>query len=151
MVEENKTISLALLGAVAVIAVVGLVLMFTTAQKTGQLIVTDQKIYDGGNREQYPYLTGRKVGTDNEKWGDEGDAWQTGVPYRTYSRAPPSIPTELTACGPYERQLGSTLARAQELRYDVNCRRTAVGFCCPIPEYATGTAKEVKFQAWGSS
>jgi len=152
MEENNRSVSLALLGAVAVIAVVGLVLMFTSAQKTGQVAIPSTTVVGSGSRgEQYPYLSGRNIGTDYEKWGDEQDAWQTGVPYRTYSRAPPSLPVEYTTCGRFEREMGSTLARAQEARYDVKCRRSTTGtFCCPLPDYATGTAREVEYQSYWS-
>ncbi|MBI4016878.1 MAG: hypothetical protein HY363_04250 [Candidatus Aenigmarchaeota archaeon] len=142
--ENNKTMPLGLLGAIGVIGIVGLVLMFNNAQTTGLVYGGDAR-----NGEQYPYLEGRNIGsyTDGE-WGNEAQAWQTGVPYRTYARAPPSIPTEHSSCGPYERALGSTLARSQELRYGVKCRRTDIGFCCPIPEYSTGVAKEVKYSSY---
>lgn len=144
--ENNKTMPLGLLGAIGVIGIVGLVLMFNSAQTTGLVYGGDAR--DGS---QYPYLEGRSIGSfqDGES-GTEDQAWQTGVPYRTYARAPPSIPTEQSACGPYERALGSTLAHSQELRYGMKCRRSELGFCCPIPEYAIGTAKEVKYSTYGS-
>jgi len=156
--DEQKNLSLAVLGVVAVIAVVGLVLLFTNAQKTGQAVMPGDKVYGGGaSEEQYPYLVDRKVGHRYDgEWGTEDTAWQTGVPYRTYARSPAAIPTDYTSCGADEQLIGGERAREFTLRYGVACRRMEpipgqlVGFCCPFPNYATGQAREVTKQSFYS-
>ncbi len=61
MAEEGKGVAMAILGIVAVIAVVGLVLLFTGA--TGKVSAPYQKLYGGVNYgEQYPYLVDRTAG-----------------------------------------------------------------------------------------
>ena len=157
--ENNRTASLAILGVVAAIGVVGLVLLFTNAQSTGQAVLPGaDKVYGGALKdEQYPYLVDRKVGSYQDgEWGSEESAWQTGVPYRTYARSPPSIPTELSTCGVDERELDVTNARNQMYRYGFECRRMVnnagqlIAFCCPLPELAKGTAREVTKQSFYS-
>ena len=151
--DKNHVTSLAILGVVAAISIVGLTLLFANAQNTGHVVLPGDKVYGGAiEGEQYPYLVGRRIGGTEEEYGTEEQAWQTGVPYRTYHRAQVSIPSDYTACGPQEREMGVTHAREQMYRYGFECRRLQnnagqlVAFCCPIPEYATGTAQEVTKQ-----
>ena len=61
MAEEGKGVALAILGIVAVIAVVGLILLFTGA--TAKVSAPFEKTYGGVNRyEEYPYLVDRTTG-----------------------------------------------------------------------------------------
>ncbi len=92
MAKENKSIGLVILGIVAIIAVVGLVLLFTGAQ-TGQSYHGLDKSYGGDLKDvEFPNLEGRHVGTYPAKAdGKQELAYQTGTPYRTYSREPRQI------------------------------------------------------------
>ena len=146
--NQNHVTSLAILGVVAAISLVGLTLLFANAQNTGHVVLPGDKVYGGAIAgEQYPYLADRMLGE-----GTQEEAWQTAVPYRTFSRAQVSIPSDYTACGPHEREMGVTLARNQMYRYGFECRRLQnsagqlVAFCCPVPEYATGVGQEVTKQ-----
>ncbi|MEM4247097.1 MAG: hypothetical protein QXR48_03875 [Candidatus Woesearchaeota archaeon] len=61
MAEEGKGVAMAILGIVAVIAVVGLVLLFTGA--TGKVSAGLPKVYGGVHAgEEFPYLTDRSQG-----------------------------------------------------------------------------------------
>ena len=150
---ESKNASLGILGVVAVLAVVGLVLMFSQAQTTAF------GVYGGALKgEQYPNLEGRQVGGPSDElspeYGSEGQAWQTGAPYRTYARAPTNIPSQFTGCGSTEQLLGVVRAREFMDRYGVECRRAEpmpgqlLGFCCPIPDIAKGVPQEVRHSTW---
>jgi len=77
---------------VAVLAIVGMVLVMSGAQ-TGNYARAGDKVYGGAIKQaDFPYLEGRTVGTDfNTRVGYEEMAYQTGVPYRTYSREPRQI------------------------------------------------------------
>lgn len=61
MAEEGRGVALAILGIVAVIAVVGLVLLFTGA--TAKVSAPFQKVYGGVHYgEEFPYLVSRSSG-----------------------------------------------------------------------------------------
>ena len=61
MADEGKGVAMAILGIVAVIAVVGLVLLFTGA--TGKISYGQPKVYGGVHAgEEFPYLTDRSAG-----------------------------------------------------------------------------------------
>lgn len=82
MAEEGKGIAMAILGIVAVIAVVGLVLLFTGA--TGKFSASFPKVYGGVHAgEEFPYLTDRSAG---------GYPQTAGVPDAIYY--PPGYYTE---------------------------------------------------------
>jgi hypothetical protein len=61
MMEEGKGVSMAILGIVAVVSVVGLVMLFTGA--TANVAAPAQKIYGGALQgEEFPYLVERTTG-----------------------------------------------------------------------------------------
>lgn len=145
--DENKSMSIAVLGVVAVIAVVSVVLLLSNAQQTAQVVTPGvDKVFGGAARQADPTARGLpprlvdgKVGTDQE------EALEEGVPYRSYQRTKPFIPSYLTSCralGPNYIQMGWDHAQEFEVRYDVNCRQINGDgdsiFCCPTPNYATG-------------
>lgn len=156
---EAKNVSLVVLGVVAILAVVGLVLMFSQAGATARVSVMGAKLYGGAVKgEQFPYLEDRRIGGPSDalvpEYGNEAQAWQTGTPYRTYARAPTNIPSQFTGCGSTEQLLGADRARPFMDRYGVSCRRAEdvpgqlIGFCCPIPDYAKGVPQEVRHSTW---
>ena len=101
MAEEGKGIALAILGVVAVIAVVGLILLFTGA--TGQVVFQQDKLYGGGgiahNQDQYNDPQGYIRNSDNriyagalygDQWSDDfrsrnQDSGDSDIPYATYN------------------------------------------------------------------
>src|SRR3989344_7563193 len=100
MAEENgRGVALAILGIVAVIAIVGLILLFSGAKKTGQVVFAGDKLYGGSLSDvEYPYLENRPVKgvpvtPEGIEVADEETAYAEAVPYRTYSRVPDKIPT----------------------------------------------------------
>ena len=89
MAEANKGIALTILGVVAVIAIVGLVLLFTGAG-TGKYTVQASNVYGGAMKEvPYPYLMDRK---EAGAYGDQYAAQYTGIPGRTRERGERQIP-----------------------------------------------------------
>ena len=70
---------------IVLVVVVVAVVMLMTSQKTGQ------GVYGGALKDrEYPYFEGRKVAG---AYGDASQAYYTGVPGRTYERAPRQIPS----------------------------------------------------------
>jgi len=58
MAEQHKGIAMIILGIVAIIAVVGLVLLFTAGKTTGNYVAASEKIYGGNaraDRNAFPY------------------------------------------------------------------------------------------------
>ncbi len=126
---------LAILGIVAVTAIVGLVLLFSGAL-TGL-------VYGGDLKDvEFPYLEGRSakgvpVTPEGIKVADELTASQEGIPYRTYGRTPDHIPTVQTTCG--EGSIEVSVNILQQWRdahpeticgdYDQELRL----WCCKIP------------------
>lgn len=95
MMADNKSIGIAILGIAAVLAIIGLVLMFSTAMKSGAFSATLPKVYGGAiNEVDYPYLRGRTV---SGVGGDEYLA-QDNPQYMYYERGVRQIPTLQTAC-----------------------------------------------------
>jgi len=101
MAEEGKGVALAILGIVAVIAVVGLVLLLSSA-KTGNVVraasngVTSQKIYGGAlDNEELPYTINRPVK------GVYFTPDPNYVSITAIKRGVDKIPSRLTACGEY--------------------------------------------------
>ncbi len=103
MADERKGIALVILGIVAIIAIVGLVLLFTNAKKGA----TGQGIYGGAMKEiSYPYWVGR--GTPANRPGEEY-LWPSTASkdltthwnyYGSPKRDPKSdVPSALTKCG----------------------------------------------------
>ena len=92
---DEKGIALAILGITAVIAVVGLVLLFTGAN-TGDVVWVGPKTYGGATKNvDLPYLEQRKFGA----YGDQAVGAESGVPRRTLSRAATQIPSVIGSCG----------------------------------------------------
>ncbi|RMD57813.1 hypothetical protein D6825_02850 [Candidatus Woesearchaeota archaeon] len=100
--ESQKTIALVLLGVVAIVAVVGLVLMFVRGKAA-----TGEGIYGGAIKQvEYPYWEGR--GTPRNMPGQEA-LWDTRASkdltthwnyYGAPKRNPQSdVPSALTKCG----------------------------------------------------
>ena len=95
MAEEGKGIALTILGIVAVIAVVGLVLLFTGAG-TGKYAAPGVKIYGGAQKGvDYPYLEGRKVAG---AYGDQYSAQYTQIPDVSKERYVRQIPSQNLGC-----------------------------------------------------
>jgi hypothetical protein len=110
--ESGRAIALVILGIVAVIAIVGLVLLFTGAKKTatGEFYVPEAKVYGGAIRDvQFPYsraFAGKAVeypsgatgeyGSGAYPLGDSQEAsvlGTTDLPYSTYKRGDNQIAT----------------------------------------------------------
>ncbi len=137
---NDKTVALALLAMVALIAVVGLLLLFSGA--TGQ-------VYGGALKgAEYPYVEGRSAKgvpftPEGIKVVDEQTASAEAVPYRTYGRTPEHIPTVLTSCG--EGYIGADVALYSVLvdTYRSSCsdfNRELGVWCCKIPTLASSNS-----------
>lgn len=98
MAEESKGIALAILGVVAVIAIVGLVLLFAGAKKTGDVVLPQyNKVYGGAIQGvALPYGEGRAI-SGADRPGDEPTTLR--IPSR--KRGWISIPSDSTTCGEY--------------------------------------------------
>ncbi len=105
MADEQRTIAMVILGIVALIAVVGLVLMFVRGQNA-----TGEGIYGGAIKEvDYPYWVGRGTPRNMPDAGVPGDLWATQSSkdmtsnwnyYGDPKRNPGSdVPSALTKCG----------------------------------------------------
>ncbi len=128
---EDKGISLTILGVVAVIAIVGLVLLFTGAG-TGGYVAPGNKVYGGAIQEKpYPYLQGRKV---SGVAGDQYSAQYTSIPSIPQSRDQYKIPNP-SGCpaGTY----GYTSTEVQLGRVDASActpnEIVAGTYCCTDP------------------
>lgn len=129
--DENKSMSIAVLGVVAVIAVVSVVLLLTNSGTTGLNVGVGDKVYGGVAR------SGDRTyarATESEQLQDGG------VPFRTYKRALSNIPSWQTACGPDEETMDFNKARDRETRYDMSCRKINGApdgrYCCPLVNLA---------------
>lgn len=112
--ESGRAIALVILGIVAVIAIVGLVLLFTGAKNaTGEFVVPEAKLYGGAIKDvQFPYsrqFAGKAVGVNVYESGADGTysagGWPpenvgetsvigtTDLPYSTYKREDSQIAT----------------------------------------------------------
>lgn len=104
--EQQKGIAMVILGLVAVIAVVGLVLMFVQGKQSTAL-----GVYGGAIKQvEYPYWTGRGV-PRNIPGQIPGDMWDPGATYSddlhthwNYQGDPKrnpmgDVPSALTSCG----------------------------------------------------
>src|SRR3989338_9958419 len=141
--DENKSMSLAVLGVVAVIAVVSVVLLLTnitTAQvSTGLDKYSSQRLESDTNR-YYEVTADRLV---NGKIGGVGieAAQQKGTPFRTYNRAQSEIPSLQTSCPrDFIPVKDLNLIATKENKYDVNCIVLNGGAdklnCCPAVNFA---------------
>lgn len=92
---NDKNISIAILGIAAVLAIVGLILMFSIASNSGAFWVSS-KVYGGAIKEvSYPNLMDRNV---NGISGDQYAA-QDNIQNMYYDRGVRQIPSIQTACG----------------------------------------------------
>lgn len=147
MAEENgRGVALAILGIVAVIAIVGLVLLFSGAKKTAQVATGLDKEYGGSLKDvEYPYLEGRSVGgspvtPEGVRRSDEQKAYAEGVPYRTFSRVPDQIPTPQTTCGEGFFEVAVQSKDRVEATTNIKCSDYVAAidaYCCPIPAVRT--------------
>lgn len=126
---NDKNISIAILGIAAVLAIVGLILMFSIASKSGAFNVALPKVYGGAiNDVNYPYLQDRTV---SGVGGDEYAA-QDNMQNMYYERGVRQIPSIQTACGEnlkeatYPQMLGAKQRGAR-------CFEHPAGYyCCTI-------------------
>jgi len=144
--ESGKGIALAILGIVAVIAIVGLVLLFSGAKKTGQVAYTGvDKVYGGALKDvEYPYLENRPakgvpVLPEGVEVVDEQTAYAQGVPYRTYNRVPDQIPSTQTTCGEGSVEVSVNFLRQFKYTYpDAQCSDYVAAldaYCCKAPSF----------------
>ncbi len=125
---NDKNISIAILGIAAVLAIVGLILMFSIASKSGAFWVSP-KVYGGAIKDvAYPYLEDRKAGGAN---GDEYQA-QDNMQNMYYDRGVRQIPSIQTACGQglqeanYQNMLGLKQRGSSCYQHDTGY------YCCTI-------------------
>lgn len=128
MAEESKGIALAILGVVAVIAIVGLVLLFAGA-KTGDIALPSMNKVYGGAIEgvALPYGEGRAI-SGADRPGDEPATLK--IPSR--KRGWISIPSDATTCGPYLAKVDYGQKLVAESR-GLGCSDyipTLDGYCC---------------------
>ncbi|MBW2969306.1 hypothetical protein KY314_04300 [Candidatus Woesearchaeota archaeon] len=124
---DQKSIGIAILGIAAVLAIIGLILMFTTAMKSGAFSATLPKVYGGAIKDvNYPYLESRTV---SGVGGDEYTA-QDNPQYMYYERGVRQIPSLQTSCGEgfvrvdYAQMLGYKNKGATCFNHP------ASGYCC---------------------
>ncbi len=133
---DQKSIGIAILGIAAVLAIIGLVLMFTTAIQSGAFSATLPKIYGGAIKNvDYPYLEGRHAAGVG---GDEYTASESNPQHMYYERGIRQIPSEYTACGEgyarvsYTQMLGIK-QRLNAYNSDAKCfDHDTNTYCCPI-------------------
>lgn len=142
--DENKSMSLAVLGVVAVIAVVSVVLLLTNAQTTGLNVGVGSKVYGGAARSPdrfYETAATRIVGDPALSVGTE-KAMASGVPFRSYARAQAYNPSLLTSCGPEFETMDFNHADGIWNRYGVKCLKLNGDpdgvYCCPRIDRAKG-------------
>ncbi len=143
--ESGRGVALAILGIVAVIAIVGLVLLFSGAKKTAQVATGLDKEYGGAMKGvEYPYLEGRTVkgGVGATPEGvvvsDEQKAYAEGVPYRTFSRVQDQIPTPQTTCGDGFFEVSVQSKDRVEASTGAKCSEYVAAldaYCCPLPNF----------------
>ncbi|MBD3361900.1 hypothetical protein GF358_03865 [Candidatus Woesearchaeota archaeon] len=132
MAEESKGIALAILGVVAVIAIVGLVLLFAGAKNTGEVVIPQaNKVYGGAiEGVALPYGEGRAISGAGRP-GEEPQVLR--IPSR--KRGWISIPSDSTTCGPYLQKVDYGQKLVSESR-GLGCSDyipTLDGYCCEAP------------------
>ena len=145
--ESGRGVALAILGIVAVIAIVGLVLLFSGAKKTAQVSTGLDKVYGGALKgEEWPYLEARTIGggarvtPEGVPLAEEAAAYAEGVPYRTFSRVQDQIPTPQTTCGAGFFEVPVQSKQRVEASTGLKCSDYVAGidsYCCPVPNVAT--------------
>jgi len=143
MAEEGKGVALAILGVVAVIAVVGLVLLFAGA--TGKVSAPYQKLYGGVHYgEQYPYLSDRTTG---------GMANTAGVPDAIYYPAgfytEKPVPVELQEDAGYygETIAGERLSSNRQGHFVPSGQNDPCG-SCPQGTYCIPDSSQAEASGW---
>jgi hypothetical protein len=128
MMAQEKSVGIAILGIAAVLAIVGLVLMFSMASKSGAFWVSP-KIYGGAIKDaNYPYLMERKAAG---AYGDEYYA-QDNPQYMYYERGVRQIPSIQTACGKgFKRVSYREMMASKSLGHGCSAH-PASGYCCEI-------------------
>ena len=143
--ESGRGVALAILGIVAVIAIVGLVLLFSGAKKTAQVATGLDKVYGGALKGvEYPYLESRTVRggvaatPEGVPVSDEQKAYSEGVPYRTFSRVVDQIPTPQTTCGEGFFEVPVQSKERVEASTGLKCSDYVAAidaYCCPTPTF----------------
>jgi len=125
---KDKNISIAILGIAAVLAIVGLILMFSIASKSGAFWVSS-KIYGGAiNDVAYPNLMDRNV---NGISGDQYAA-QDNIQDMYYKRGVRQITSPQTACGSGLASASFAQKVANEQRGSSCFEHPAGFYCCTI-------------------
>lgn len=126
---DNKSIGIAILGIAAVLAIIGLVLMFSTAMKSGAFSVSLPKVYGGAIQDvDYPMLRDRSVS------GVGGDQYaaQDNIQNMYYERGVRQIPTLQTTCP----ENFARVSYAQMLSYKqrgAQCfEHSSSAYCCTV-------------------
>jgi len=140
MAEEGKGVAMAILGIVAVIAVVGLVLLFKGAG-TGEYASPYQNIYGGAIKDvDFPYLEGRWEGHPSSKGGDQLLASTRNLPEMHFARGVRQIPSKscetLASTGVipsgYTKEAGAQQAwDYQSIGYEcIDATEEIAAYCC---------------------
>ncbi len=81
---KKELSTLAAVSLIVLVVAIVAVVMLVSSQKTGQ------GVYGGALQyKEYPYFEGRHYGA----YGDQAEGYYTGVPQRSYERAPRQIPS----------------------------------------------------------
>jgi len=112
MAEHHKGIAMVILGIVAIIAVVGLVLLFTAGKSsTGSYVAASPKIYGGdlrADRNEFPYwadgvATPRNIPGDMDNFLANQQNWNTKTHWNYYGNPTGNpigdIPSPMVKCG----------------------------------------------------
>lgn len=112
MAEHHKGIAMIILGIVAIIAVVGLVLLFTTGNaSTGSYIAAGPKVYGGdarADRNEFPYWadgigTARNIPGDMKGFLEDEQNWNVKASWNYYGNPTGNpigdIPSPMVKCG----------------------------------------------------
>ncbi|MBI4016976.1 MAG: hypothetical protein HY363_04770 [Candidatus Aenigmarchaeota archaeon] len=120
-------------GLVAITAVLGIILILSETQTTGQ-------VYGGALKEtEYPYLENRPakgvpVTPEGITVASEEEAYSQAVPYRTYNRVPGQIPSALTSCGQGKIEVSTNILRTFKETYpNAQCTdyiKKLDSYCC---------------------
>ncbi|MBN1645307.1 hypothetical protein JW851_04725 [Candidatus Woesearchaeota archaeon] len=126
---DQKSIGIAILGIAAVLAIIGLVLMFTTAIKSGAFSATLPKVYGGAIKDvDYPMLRDR---TTSGVGGDEYTG-QDNPQFMYYERGVRQIPTLQTTCPEGFARASYTQMLGFKQRGSDCFEHSASAYCCRI-------------------
>ncbi|MBD3361901.1 hypothetical protein GF358_03870 [Candidatus Woesearchaeota archaeon] len=126
---DQKSIGIAILGIAAVLAIIGLVLMFSTAMKSGAYSVSLPKIYGGAIKDvDYPMLQDRHAAGVG---GDEYYA-QDNPQYMYYERGVRQIPTLQTTCPENFARASYTKMLGYKQRGAKCFEHSASAYCCQV-------------------